>query len=112
MGPLRIKSDLLFWIVRRICEDPRVKATLDSITAADHNSVLACFYKFVIKQNIPLRMEEFPMAVRHKVSAGAFATELSRCKILEAIRKLEFNACVGMKIQENVKARTWLKYAT
>jgi hypothetical protein len=52
-----MKFDSLFWIIGRISEDPRVKTTLDSITTAYHNSMLAGFHKFVIEHNGPLRMK-------------------------------------------------------
>ena len=105
-----MEIDPLFWIIGRISEDPRVKAMLNSITTAYHDSMFAGFYKFVIEQNSPLRMKEFPVAMCHEVSTGTFTTEVLRGKILETIWKLEVNGCVSMKIElEGAWTRTWLK---
>jgi hypothetical protein len=47
---------LLFGIIGRICENPRIKPAYNSIAALYHYSMLVGFYEFVVKQYGPLRM--------------------------------------------------------
>jgi hypothetical protein len=58
------------------------------------------FYKLLVEKNLPLRVIEFPMAMRKKVSTGTFPTEVLRSKILETIWKLKDNDCVSMTKSE------------
>ena len=41
--------DSLFWVVRRVGEYSRIKASLDSITARDYNAVLIGLKEFVVE---------------------------------------------------------------
>jgi hypothetical protein len=91
-----LNFDLLLRIVGRIGEDPGVEAMFNPITATYHNSMFACFYKLVIQHDLPLFMKQFSVAVCHKVSARAFASEVLCSEILEAIWKLRGNVCMSM----------------
>jgi hypothetical protein len=44
-----MELDSLFWIVSRISKDLRVKAMLNHITTAYHNSMLASFHKLIVQ---------------------------------------------------------------
>ena len=51
--------------------------------------MLPCFYKFIVKEDIPLRMVQLAVTVCHEVSRWRLTPEMVACKILKLIWKLE-----------------------
>lgn len=66
--------DLLLWVVCRIREYARVEATFDAIKAGNHDSMLVCFEEFIIKDNSPLSVIHFSVAMCHEYAIGSFPT--------------------------------------
>jgi hypothetical protein len=65
---------LLLWVVCRICEYARVEATFDAIKASNHDSMLVCFEEFIIKDDSPLSVIHFSVAMCHEYAVGSFPT--------------------------------------
>jgi len=68
-------------------EDAEIEAPLYPITAHNNNPVRPSFNEFVIQDDLPLRMHEFPMTKGHEyVARGLFPRYLFDSKIFERIR--------------------------
>jgi len=68
----------------------RVKATPDAITALNHNSVLVCFKKFIIKDDRPLGVIDFSMTMGHENTVWALATKILCGEGFKCIWELSF----------------------
>ena len=80
------KSDVpgsLFRVVRRVSKDSWVEAPGDPIRAYNHDTMLISFQEFIIKQNFPLRVKRFPVAVSHKHLVRTPASCVLGSKIFE-----------------------------
>ena len=82
-------QDLLFGIISRIGEYLRIKPAINAITTANNDTVLPCLYKFIVKKNPPLCMEQLAMAVSHEVGRWCFTAKMVSCEIFEAVGELE-----------------------
>ncbi len=79
---------LLLRVVCRIRKYTRVKTTMDAITALDYHAVLICCQKFIIKNDCPLSVEDFSLAMCHKGRADSFLAGILCRKGFEGIREL------------------------
>ena len=68
----------LFGIIGRISEYSRIKPALDAIAATDHDTMFPRFYEFIIKEDTPLRMKQFAMAMSHEVGRQCFVPKMVR----------------------------------
>jgi len=59
----------LFWIIRRICKDPRINASLDAVKALHYNPIFVGVDKFIVQDDAPNSMHQFASAVRQDLSA-------------------------------------------
>jgi len=84
------KLALLLLIVCRICEYTRVKTPPNVVTALDSHSVLIRFQEFIVKNNRPLCMVDFSVAMRHECTVGPLAANLLCCESFEGIWELSF----------------------
>jgi len=89
VGVLGVK-DLLLHVVRRICEQTRVKPTPDVIVALNHHPMLVCFQEFIVKDDRPLSMIHFSLAMCHKCGARSFPANVLCCEGFEGIGELSF----------------------
>lgn len=80
--------DLLLWIVCRIREYARIKATFDAIKAGNNDSMLVCFEEFIIKDDSPLSVIHFSVAMCHEYAVGSFLTNEFLREGFECIGKL------------------------
>jgi hypothetical protein len=60
----------------------------DAITALNHNTMLICFQKFIIEQNVPLGLHDLTLTVSHKLFTGAFSAGMLGSEVFERIQKL------------------------
>jgi hypothetical protein len=67
--------DLLLWVVSGICEYARVEATFDVIKAGNYDSMLVCFEEIIIKDDSPLSVIQFSVAMCHENAVGSFPTD-------------------------------------
>jgi hypothetical protein len=68
--------NLLFWIVGRICEDARIKAMLNAITAHDNYAMFICLKEFIVQNDIDLFMKQFPSAICKECTSRALPTSV------------------------------------
>jgi hypothetical protein len=80
--------DLLLLVVCRKGKYTRVETTPDGITALNCHSVLICFQELIIKDDRPLSVVDFLMAMGHKSAIGSFPANVLCCKGLEGVREL------------------------
>ena len=80
--------DLLLWVVSRIREYVRVEAMFDAIKAGNYNSMLVCFEELIIKDDSPLSVIYFSVAMCHECTVGSFPTNEFLGKRFECIGKL------------------------
>jgi len=80
--------DLLLWVVSRIREYARVEATFDAIKAGNYDSMLVCFEEFIIKDDSPLSVIYFSVAMCHECAVRSFPTNEFLRKGFEFIREL------------------------
>jgi hypothetical protein len=66
----------------------RVKMTSNVITTLDHSSMLICFQDFIIKDDHPLSMKDFPLTMGHECRVWALSTKMIHGKSLECIWEL------------------------
>jgi hypothetical protein len=62
--------------------------TRDAITALDYNSVLVCFQEFIVKNDCPLRVIHFSIAMCQEGGVRSLPTSVLCCEGLKGIRKL------------------------
>ena len=62
----------------------------DGVTALNRHSVLICFQELIVKDDCPLSMVDFSMAMRHKSAIGPFPANVLCCEGLEGVRELSF----------------------
>jgi hypothetical protein len=55
--------NLLFLVIRRVCEYTGVKTARDAIATFDYHSMLIRFQEFVVKNDRPLSMVHFSMTM-------------------------------------------------
>ena len=67
--------------------------------------MLPCFYKFIVKEDIPLCMKQLAMAMSHEVGRWCFTPKMVSCKILEAVRELEMVLMEGTS-SDTIRAHT------
>ena len=60
----------------------------DAIKAGNHDSMLVCFEEFIIKDDSPLSMKNFSVAMCHEYAVGSFPTNEFLCEGFECIREL------------------------
>ena len=99
-----IQDNTLFRIISGVGKYPWIKPSLDTIAATNGNSVFPCFKEFIIKENQPLCMKHFAMAVGHEISGRCFTPEMTACEILKTIGELE------MLLRRDVKGLTECDY--
>ena len=73
------------------CKDleyARVEAMFDAIKAGNYDSMLVCFEEFIIKDDSPLGMIHFSVAMCHECAVGSFPTNEFLRKGFECIGEL------------------------
>ena len=78
---------------------------MGAVTALDYHTVLIRFQEFVIKNDCPLSVEDFSLAMRHKGRADSFPANILCRKGFESVRKLPFGKIEDLPI---AKERTSL----
>jgi hypothetical protein len=84
------KLALLLLVVCRICEYTRVETPPNVVTAFNSYSMLIRFQEFIVKNNRPLCMVDFSVAMRHECTVRPLAANVLCCKSFEGIWELSF----------------------
>jgi len=79
-------DDLLFRIVRRICEDAGIKTTIDPIKAFYDYTMLPRLNEFIINKDLDLGMETLLTTMREEGFSWTLSTDALGCKIGKLIR--------------------------
>lgn len=82
-----VKTRLL-WVICTICEKAGIKSPLNAVNAIDHNPMLICIQKLVIKYDLELRMKQLTVAVSYNCRVYVLAFCNRECEILEFIWEL------------------------
>lgn len=80
---------ILFWIIRGISEDPRIKSSHDPITTLDYDAMFIGFYEFIIQEYCPLCMHDFTAAMSYYGFYGPLASHIFSGKVFKCIWKLQ-----------------------
>ena len=91
-----IGKKILLWVVRRIREYAREKTTPDAIRALYRYAVLICFQEVIIKNDCPLSMVHFSLAMRHEGRLNSFLADVFCRERFERVRKLPLNEIEGL----------------
>ena len=71
---------------------------MDAITTLYYHTVLVRFQEFIVKNDCPLSVEDFSLAMCHKGRADSFLANVLCCKGFESIRKLPFGKIEDLRI--------------
>jgi hypothetical protein len=80
--------DSLLGVISQVSKEPGVELLLDPIAASDNNTMLPCFQKLVIEENVPLCVHELVITVSHESVVRISARSLRSCEILEIGQEL------------------------
>ncbi len=73
---------------------------MDAITALDYHTVLIRFQEFIVKNDCPLSVEDFSLAMCHKGRADSFSANILCRKGFESVRKLPFGKNEDLRAKE------------